>query len=152
MAGYLEGYGAGDERRERIWKRIGLALLILLVASGAAYWFLRNYREERQLKTFFDLVRSHKHQEAYAMWACHDEATKCRDYPYEKFLEDWGPNSSRKIEAMQVVRTRSCSNGIIRVLRFGERDEEFLYVNRADLKLSTIPWAQCNPRFQAPAQ
>ena len=45
MPGYLEGYGVGDERRERIVKRILLAALIVVLASGSLYLFFRNYFE-----------------------------------------------------------------------------------------------------------
>jgi hypothetical protein len=48
MAGYLENYGAGDERREKITKTVVLAVVALLVAIGLAYVFLHGARLSRR--------------------------------------------------------------------------------------------------------
>ena len=48
MAGYLEQYGAGDERRAKITKIAVLAIVVLLMAGGIVYLFFHNYPEERE--------------------------------------------------------------------------------------------------------
>ena len=50
-----------------------------------------NYREERQVKSFFGLLGAHDYKAAYALFGCTD-AKPCRYYPFDKFMEDWGPN------------------------------------------------------------
>jgi len=156
MNSYLEGYGAGEEQRERLWKRLGIALLVLLVAAGTLYFLFRNYREERQARQFFELLSKKQFKEAYALWGCSD-ATPCRDYNYDRFLEDWGPASIHSdVSRMKIVQTKSCSGGIILVLRWeGSKDDVLLWVNRPDLNLSFAPWGApvCSPSFRpnAPA-
>jgi hypothetical protein len=151
MNSYLEGYGAGEEKRERLWKRLAIALVVVLVAAGTLYYLFRNYREERQAKQFFQLLSNKQFKEAYALWGCTD-AAPCRDYNYDRFLEDWGPNSIHSnTTKMKVVQTKSCSGGVIQVLRWeGSKDEVFLWVNRPDLVLSFAPWGApvCSPSFR----
>ncbi len=94
MAGYLDKYGAGEERREKSNKLIlslGAAVLVLLFL-----WFfffvwdktemlrvqsvarlaqvLRNHRQESRVKSFFDLLQQQDYKAAYALWNCTDRA------------------------------------------------------------------------------
>ena len=146
MAGYLEHYGAGDEKREKRRRNIVLSLLGLIVVSGALYFSYRNYREEKQLTIFFDLLKQQNYKAAYEMWGC-TEATPCRDYAYSRFQEDWGPKSKHTdMGAMKVVKTKSCDSGIIRIVNFGDGDLN-LWVNRKDRVIGFAPWPVCNPRM-----
>ena len=52
MAGYLEQYGAGEERRGKIIKILVISLVPLVVIGGGLYFIFHNYREERQVKQF----------------------------------------------------------------------------------------------------
>ncbi|PWU03773.1 MAG: hypothetical protein C5B51_18260, partial [Terriglobia bacterium] len=70
MAGYLDQYGAGDERREKITKRVVLAIVIVLAGGGLLYVFFHNYPEERQAKRFFELLSARDYQQAYKLWGC----------------------------------------------------------------------------------
>jgi hypothetical protein len=149
MSAYLEGYGADDARREKIRNRILLALGILLVAAAAAYFLFRDFREKKQAEHFFDLLRARNYETAYELWGCKASAP-CRDYNYERFLEDWGPKVN--LSKMTVVNTQHCSNGILQTIRFGSEEPIPLWVNRGDLQLSFAPWPKCDFRFQMPAQ
>jgi hypothetical protein len=149
MTGFLEGYGAGEEKRERAMKRAALALLILLVAAASAYFLFRNYRQDRQLDRFLALLAVNDYAGAYRLWGC-TETNPCRDYSMEKFLEDWGPASPHAdAAAARVTRTRSCSAGVIKTVRFPTGDV-LLWVDRRDLTLAFSPWPACNPHFAAP--
>lgn len=151
MSGYLEGYGAGEERKIRLIKQAVGGLLALIVVAGVAYYYLRNYKEERQARQFVSLLSDHQYKAAYALWGCTDEKP-CRDYPYDRFMEDWGPKSPHAdMTKVKVVQTKSCSGGIIRVLRWeGQKEDVFLWVNRSDLVLSFSPWGApvCSPTFR----
>ena len=57
MAGYLDNYGAGEEQREKLIKRVAIVLVAVIVVGGVAFFFLKNYRQEKQVKTFFDLLK-----------------------------------------------------------------------------------------------
>ena len=144
MAGYLEGYGAGEAERERTIKRLFIALGAILIAAIAGYFLFRDYREKKQAQLFMDLLKSRDYKSAYALWGCTDTAP-CRDYKFEKFLEDWG---TKDVAAVN-VSTQHCANGIIQTLKW-PKDEVPLWVNRGDLQLSYAPWPRCDFHFRAP--
>ena len=52
MAGYLEQYGAGEERRGKIIKVLVLSLIALVLIGGGLYFNFHNFREERQVTEF----------------------------------------------------------------------------------------------------
>jgi hypothetical protein len=150
MSDFLEGYGVTDARREHRVKTIVWTVVGLIVVGIAGYLWLRNFREEHQAKLFFDLLRKQDYQAAYRLWGCTPE-TPCRDYAFDKFMEDWGPKSPHTgFDTMKVSKTRSCAAGIIQILDFGGGETVNLYVQRKDLVLSFSPWEFCNPRWQAP--
>jgi len=150
MSDYLEGYGVEDARRERLRKRALLSLLVIAFLGGVLWFVLRDRREKAQLATFYEALRSKRYEEAYRMWGCAKE-NPCRDYSFERFLEDWGPQSPHAdLSGMKVVKTRSCRSGIIQTLDFNGKDELHLYVNRGDLVLSYSPWPICDPRIKPP--
>jgi len=151
MAGYMDGYGVDDARRERLRRRIFIALGALILITGVLYFLFRDYREEKQIQTFLDHLGNKRYNEAYALWGC-TEKNPCRDYSLEKFLEDWGPQSPRPdAAAAKKTEKRSCSSGVIQGLDFGKGEQVFLWVNRNDLILGFAPWGPvCNPRFQNP--
>jgi len=155
MSGYLEGYGAGEDQRERIIKRVVLAVVSVAVLGAVAWFLFRNYREEKQVAAFLELLRNKDYQAAYGLWGC-SETTPCREYPFDKFLEDWGPKSQHAdLSAMRPPATiyalsrRSCRGGIIKTLEFPQ-DKVLLWVERKDLTLGYAPWPVCNPRIPAP--
>lgn len=150
MASFLDQYGVEEERRARILKRIAVAVLVLALGGGAAYWRFRDYREERQVKRFLELLRHQNYQAAYELWGCTAEHP-CREYSFEKFLEDWGPKAPHgDIAAARLAGKRSCEGGIIQTLRFGPNDEVWLWVDRANRNLGYAPWPVCNPRIPIP--
>jgi len=151
MSGYLETYGAGDEKRERRRKRVALALVVLAVVGGTAYFFLRNYRETQQAKLFLDLLRQKDYTAAYALWGC-TPATPCRDYSTARFLEDWGPASGHTdLSSLQITKVRGCSTGVIIEINFGGGVIEYLWVDRETRNLGFAPqyvegvMPVCNP-------
>ena len=151
MPGYLEGYGAGEEKRERKLKRIALVAGLVLVAAGGFYFFFRNYRETRQAESFFDLLRKHDYKAAYALWGC-TESSPCREYSMQKFLEDWGPASSHAdLSRLQITHTRGCTSGVIIEANFGGGVIEFLWVDRKNRNLGFAPFPVCNPVYRPEA-
>lgn len=152
MASYLEGYGAGEERRERIIKRILISAGAILVVALAGYFLFRDYREKAQADRFVELLRAGQYEPAYELWGCTKDKP-CRDYPLNKFLEDWGPKSPHAdLAAMKIVKTQHCKQGIIRTFEWAKGDKIPLWVNRGDLTLSYAPWPVCDFTFQMPVQ
>jgi hypothetical protein len=150
MAGYLDQYGAGDERRERRnrW---------FIIAAGAAvvalilWWFLwgwdksevvrephiarmvqklRHGSQEGEVRQFLDLLHNRQFEAAYNLWGEH------KDYPFNKFMEDWGaPRSSNEITA-----SRTCGSGVVVTVVFQKGQEENLWVQNADRKIGFSPF------------
>jgi hypothetical protein len=150
MSAYLEGYGAGEEQRERLIKRVLIGIVIVIAAAAGLYFVLRNYKEQQQAKKFYEYLRAKQYKEAYALWGCTD-AKPCRDYPWDQFMGDWGPNSPHAdMSKFSVASTKSCDGGYLEVLQWGGKDEVILWVNRADLTLSYSPWGApvCSPHFR----
>ena len=55
MAGYLDQYGAGDERRGKIIKTLVISILSLVLVGGALFFVFHNFREEQKVKQFYAL-------------------------------------------------------------------------------------------------
>jgi len=152
MAGYLETYGAGAERRERHTKQLLLILAIILVAGGSFYFWFRNYRETRQAKLFFELLAKKDYKAAYALWGCTD-ATPCPNYDFSKFMEDWGPESDHSNpSSVEFTRIRGCATGVIVEVNFGGGVIEYLWVDRKTRDLGFAPFPVCNPRYRPGAE
>ncbi|MFN0103478.1 MAG: hypothetical protein ACKV2U_15475 [Bryobacteraceae bacterium] len=146
MNDYLTNYGEGDERREKLVKRILYSVLAIAVIGGALWFFFRNYKEEARVKEFLSLLARQDYKTAYALWGCSD-ATPCRDYKFDRFMQDWGPQSDAgNVSAIQRSKVKSCSNGIIQLLQIKGQDVN-LYVDRGTLVIGFAPWPVCNPRI-----
>jgi hypothetical protein len=151
LAEFLKDYGASDVRRERMLKRFLLFALVAVVVGLVLYFNFRNFREERQSRLFIELLGKRDYQSAYKLWGCTPEAP-CRDYNYEKFLSDWGPQSPHAdLSRLKKGKTQSCQSGILETLEFPGEEPLYLLVERGTLTLSYAPWPTCvAPRFQAP--
>jgi hypothetical protein len=139
MAGYLDQYGAGDERRAKIIKTLVFSLIAVLVIGGPLFYIFHNYRQESQAKRFFRALEAHDYQTAYAIWGCTD-AKPCAGYPMADFLKDWG---NRDVAGYNITRSRSCGSGVILTVDFGKGQEEKLWVERKDLTIGFSPFPGC---------
>jgi hypothetical protein len=145
MAGYLDNYGAGEEQREKLIKRVVLIGLAVVVAAGVLYFIFKNYRQERQVKNFFALLERADYKSAYAMWGCTD-ANPCRDYPLSEFMKDWGPQSQHaNPKSFRITKSRSCGSGVIITVDSDKNQEDKLWVQRSDLTIGFSPLPGCPP-------
>ena len=146
MAGYLEQYGAGEEQRERrakIVKIVAIALAAVVLISGALFFNFHNYREERQVKQFLSRLDARDYKAAYALFGCTD-ASPCRYYPFDKFMEDWGPNSGHfGFAGARITRSRSCGSGVLLTVDYGQNRQEKLWVERRDMSIGFPPVQGC---------
>lgn len=148
MAGYLEGYGVGEERRERIVKRLVISAIVLVIGAIAMYFLFRTWPARHQANAFLDALRQHDYQTAYRLWGC---AQPCKDYSFEKFMEDWGPKSGfANAASASVKRTRYCDSGVIVTLNSPQGSEVPLWYERHDGTLGFAPWPVCAPHIPAP--
>jgi hypothetical protein len=144
MPGYLDRYGQGEERREKILKTIALTATCLAVAGGILFFIFHNYRQEQQVRRFFDLLASHDYKGAYALWGCTD-AKPCSGYSFPNFLQDWGPGSAdgQGARSYRISRSRSCGSGVILTVNLGSNRQEKLWVERNDLVIGFSPFPGC---------
>ena len=140
MAGFLDQYGAGDERRARNIKIVLVSVVVLAVLSGLLYFFFRNYLQEQQAKRFFQLLAAHDYQTAYGLWVSSD--SERRGYPYASFMQDWGPPSV-DVRNFAILDAESCGNSVIVDADLGPAGDKKIWVNRQSLELGFPPWEQC---------
>jgi hypothetical protein len=146
MAGYLDQYGAGEERRARIIRNIVISAVAAVVLGGVLYFIFHNYRQEQQVKRFFALLARHDYQDAYQLWVRTDSDRK--GYPMAAFLRDWGPQGSHPDAAdYRIARSRSCGTGVILTVDFPKSQQEKLWVERDTLTIGFSPLPGC-PRPQ----
>ena len=136
MAGYLDHYGAGDERRARKIKVAILSVVVLAVLSGLLYFVLHNYSQERQAKRFFERLEAHDYQGAYVLWGC-TAARPCSGYPMSSFMQDWGPPVN--VTGFAILDGESCDNSVIVDVDAGPAGDKKLWVDRDTLGLSFPP-------------
>ena len=74
MAGYLDEYGVADARREQLRKRIIIWGVLAVIVGISAFFYFRNWGEERALDRFVTLLKQQKYQEAYQLWQTPDSA------------------------------------------------------------------------------
>ena len=158
MSDFLEQYSTTDQTRDKVVRWI-----LIVIAAVAAVWAidwvlttygtynLRDVREQWQAHKFFSLLAGKQYEAAYKLWGC-DVSQPCRDYNYQKFMEDWGPKSpAANLSKRNVHAVRHCKTGIIQVMDFGADDTVNLFVESRTLVVGFAPWPVCNPRWQAPA-
>jgi len=135
MAGFLDEYGAGDERRARTIKISILSVLAVAVVSGLGYYFLHNYPEEHQVKQFFSLLSERNYDAAYRLWA--PSADSQKQYPMKSFLEDWGPTVD--VHGYSIIDGESCDKSVIVDVDAGTAGNKKIWVDRSTLDMSFPP-------------
>jgi len=136
MAGYLDQYGAGDERRAKIIKTSILAVIGLAVLGGILSYLFHDYRQEQQVKKFFELLDRQDYQAAYQLWVRTDSDR--RGYPFNNFMEDWGPQAVPPGK-FEVLGGESCGSGVIVDVDAGKAGDKRLWVDRDELVIGFPP-------------
>jgi len=143
MADYLADYGVKDQKREKRRKLIVLSVIGLVIAGGLIWFFGRTFTEERAAKRFFSALESKDYQSAYAMWGCTDQ-TPCRDYKFDKFLEDWGPKSPyANASEISTTLAEPCGNSVWITIKTPKTEELGLSVDPDTKVISFTPAARC---------
>lgn len=144
MGSYLQQYGAGDEQRSRIIKRIVLGVIAAVIVAIAAYFFFHNYSEKQVAKHFLADVNSGRYQQAYADWGCTADHP-CKNYDYNRFMEDWGP--SKKISSpWKLASVDGCRNFVTINVQAQGSELQSLAVERDNHELGFAPAPECQER------
>jgi hypothetical protein len=143
MAGYLDQYGEGEEQRETLIKRIVITLLVVLVGGGLGWYLFKNHSQERAVHNFLQVLRKKDYAGAYQLWGC-SQSKPCAGYPYDKFLEDWGPQSAAaNPEPLHIVDSESCNAGVILTVDVDATHQEKLWVEKNSPTLGFSPFPYC---------
>ncbi len=146
MAGYLDTYGVAEQKRERRTKQILIVTGVTLAVALLLFLFFRNFSEKRAVSHFLDAVRAGKYQDAYHMWGCTPE-TPCRDYGFDKFMEDWGPKGQYAGgQGARVVNVDACGEGVVMTLQVPNNEPVGIWVQRKTDVLGFAPWPRCPGR------
>lgn len=137
---FLAEYGQADRRYEKIIAIAGYTLLAAIVL-GSVYWlFFRNWREEHRVDQFLTLLEQSKYEQAYELWGCSTEQP-CPNYSYEKFMEDWGPNSPLgAVKSYEVGRSYSQESGVIILVQVNGHRIPNLWVEKDDRVIGFSPY------------
>jgi hypothetical protein len=143
MAGYLDQYGAGEERRENIIKFGAIGLVLVVIFGSLGYYLLKNHSEERRGRIFVEAIRKKDYPGAYALWGC-SVASPCPAYTYDKFLEDWGPQGAgANPDTLKITDSESCHAGVILTVDVSPTKQEKLWVEKRSGGLGFSPFEMC---------
>src|SRR3954454_18845925 len=142
MAGYLDTYGAGVDRRIKLIKTAVIALVSAVALGAVLFYIFHNYSEEQRVKQFLAALSAKNYRAAYRMFGC-TEAKPCTAYAFEKFMEDWGPAAGHDPSHARVTRSLSCGTGVILTVDYGQQRQENLGVERKDKTMGSPPFDVC---------
>lgn len=141
MGAYLQHYGAGEERRNRIIKWIILGCIAVLIVAWILYLVFHNYSEKQTVKHFLAQVNAHDYSQAYTDWGC-SEAKPCRNYDYQRFLQDWGPEKNIT-SPWQIASVDGCKTFVTVNVRAGGAELQSLGVQRGTDTIMYAPAPEC---------
>ena len=142
MSGYLDQYGAGDERRATIIKRTIYIVMAVVILTVLPWYLFKNHAEERQVRDFLSLLRQHNYPAAYRLWGC-DTPKACDGYPFDHFLEDWGDKSNADLKALRIEDSESCGSGVMLTVRANRDRRDTLWVEKSTGVISFAPTPVC---------
>jgi len=142
MAGYLDTYGAGVDRRIKIIKTLVISLVSLVVLGGILTFVFYNYREEQRIKQFLAALSAKDYKAAYVMFGCTD-AKPCTAYAFAQFMEDFGPAAGHDPARARITRSRTCGTGVILTVDYGQNRQEKLWVERKNMSIGFPPFDGC---------
>jgi hypothetical protein len=155
MPGYLDQYGAGEERRNRIILRAVVLTLTVAVLGSLSWYLLKNHHQESVVKTFLAAVRKGDLQGAYRAWGC-SSPSDCTGYTYDSFLGDWGPNAKSSAQpgidfrpdpaVLGLTDSESCNNGVLLSVEVNSARTEKLWVDRKSDAINFAPYPICPHR------
>lgn len=144
---YLDQYGEGVDRRNSIIFRSILTAVIAVVTVTLLWYILKNHHQEGVVKSFVAAVRSGDFKSAYRIWGC-SEQKPCSGYEYDKFLQDWSPQSkvasgAPDLKVLGLTDSESCNNGVLLTLAVNPNRVEKLWVDKSGDSISYSPYPVC---------
>jgi hypothetical protein len=144
VASYLQQYGAGDEQRSRVIKRIILGAIGVVVVAIAAYLLLHNFPEKQVAKHFLAEVNGGQFQQAYRDWGCTPEHP-CKNYDFNRFMQDWG-QSKNGSAPWTIASVDGCKTFVTVNVQAPGSQLQSLAVERDNHELGFAPAPECQER------
>src|SRR5262245_36851920 len=120
--------------KERLKVPAGIAL-VLIFLSGVLYKFA-NYKEERRVRQFMEVIQSGQYDSAYRQWDADGR------YTMNDFLQDWGKDGyyTKGMHNARVVDSNGKGGGVVVYVGIDSlRSPVALLVNKETLKISFSP-------------
>jgi hypothetical protein len=138
---YLTNYGVSDARRERRIFRTAAIIIGSALLGTFLYFYFRNFKDEQDVKQFLSLLASKDYKAAYAKFGC---AQECRDYKFDRFLEDFGEKSTfADIRNVKITLAEPCGNTAWISVKHPDHPEVGLSVDPNDRTVTFAPEARC---------
>jgi hypothetical protein len=146
MPGYLDHYGAGEERRNRIAALSITGTLTVVIVAALGWYLLQHHHQESQVKAFFAAIRAGDYQTGYRIWGCTPEKP-CKSYPYKSLMEDWGGQgaaaSAPDPAVLTILDSESCNNGVLITVAVNKTRRETLWVSTDEDGIGFAPYPVC---------
>lgn len=144
---YLDQYGEGEEKRNRIIFRSLLAVVTISLTSSLLWYLLQNHHQESLVRDFVASVKTGDFKTAYRVWGC-TETKPCSGYSFNKFLTDWGPASTVPTgppdrSVIGLTDSQSCNNGVLLTLAVNPNRVEKLWVDKSADEINFSPYPIC---------
>lgn len=145
-----------DDRYEKLKKNLligaasAVVLLILLTLGGYVAghgWLFSNLPAEHKVNSFFTALEAKDYPKAFAIytndadWQQHPD--KHKDYPLDRFTEDWttespvkAPITSHHVDISRTDGTGTFGTGTIVAVRVNGSKKLFMWVQRSDGQLT----------------
>jgi hypothetical protein len=138
--GYLDQYAQGSRVFDKLVRVVVFSLLAVILGYCFYWLFFRNWREERQVERFLSTIQEQRFEDAYQYWGCSVEEP-CRDYLFNEFLDDWGPQSRLgPVKTFKVGRSYTQPNGAIIELSINGVTQSNLWVDGVSEVLGFFPY------------
>ena len=143
MSGYLDQYGVGVDRRNRIVAVIATSVITSVVVLSLGWYLLKNHHQEAQVKAFIQAVKRGDNRAAYRFWGCTADKP-CAGYGFEKFQEDWSSKNNPPDPAIfGISDSESCSDGVLMTVDVNAARTEKLWVEKATDGIGFAPYPIC---------
>ena len=151
MPGYLDQYGAGEDRRNKIILRSILITAAAIVLGSLSWYLFKNHHQEGVVKAFLAAVRAGDYPGAYRAWGCTSDKA-CSGYPYEKFMGDWGaaksspqanPDGPPDLSILGIADSQSCNDGVLLTVDVNRSRAENLWVDKKNDAINYAPYPVC---------
>lgn len=149
MPGYLDQYGAGEDRRNRIIARSVISTVSVVFVVWLGWYLFEHHHQESQVKAFLTALRRGDYPTAYTLWGCTPEKP-CKAYSLKHFMEDWGgpgvalgANQAVDPNVLGILDSESCNTGVMITVAVNKTRRETLWVDVDHDGLSFSPYPLC---------